>query len=74
VPVDPHDIPESEPVSEWWGRRIIVSQPLRPRMKHACNPDYLYKILGPPDFVRLLDELGRYERFACEHCIEWINE
>ncbi len=70
----PHDMPDSEPVSEWWGRNIIVSQPLKPRRHHVCNPMYVYRILGPPAFVDLLASLGRYERFACEHCIEWINE
>ena len=71
---DPHSITGSEAVSEWWGRNIIVSQPLKPQREHACDPMYVYRILGPPEFIDFLLALGRCERFACEHCIEWMEE
>ena len=74
VSEDPHGIPGSELVSEWWGCNIIVSQPVKPKKKHACDPMYVYKILGPPEFVEFLSSLDRRERFACEHCIEWLED
>lgn len=73
VSEDPHNIVGSECVSEWWGRNIIVSQPIKPKRYHACNPMYVYKILGPPEFIDFLVSLGRRERFACEHCIEYLE-
>lgn len=69
-PIDKHDsrsMAIRRALFGWWGREIIVDNPIRPRGETICGTAMVWPIVGPPELVEVLAKHD-LTRMACVHC------
>lgn len=60
-------------LAPWWGKEIIIGNPVRPDGETICGTAMVWPIIGPQEFLDVL-AFNNLTRMACVHCLAVVQQ